>query len=92
MDVRISRPGLDDPGYFNYAEGAAAFFSTLKNPESLSVREVNKALDWLMGLVVVPDGEKARSYKSKVRQHLREASFNELIELIQIPEAEPDPK
>lgn len=92
MEVKIKRPGLDDGGFWEYAEGTSAFFATLRSPQIVSQDEINKALDWLLGLVVVPEGEKEKAYRDKVKKIIRGYSFNELINLITMPEAEPDPK
>lgn len=92
MEIILSnKPGLDDKGYFDYAEKTATFFQTLRNPSVLSPQEINKALEWLVSLVVVPKGKQERAYRNKVKKIIKGYSFNELIDLISLAD-EPDPK
>jgi len=91
MEIKLSSPGLDDKGYFKYAEEQASFFQTLRNPSVLTPQEVNKAKSWLISLVVVPEGEKERAYKNKVKKIIDEYSFNELVDLVSMKD-KPDPK
>ena len=92
MEIKLSnKPGLDDKGYFKYAEETASFFQTMRNPSVLSPQEVIKAREWLVSLVVVPDKEDEIEYRNKAREVIGEYSFNELIEIVTVA-SEPDPK
>ena len=91
MEIKISMPGLDDKGYFKYAEESALFFSMLKNPALHTPAEINTAREGLVRRVIVPEGESEKKYRKKVRKIINEYSFNELLELVTSP-AEPDPK
>ena len=92
MEIKLESPGLDDKGYFKYAEEIATFFQAMRNPSVLSPREINKAQDWLLSLVVVPDGQKERTYKNKARKLISGYSFNELVNLVSMKDDKPDPK
>ena len=91
MEIKLSAPGLDDKGYFKYAEETATFFQAMRNPSVLSPQEVSKAKSWLISLVVIPDGEKERAYKNKAKKAIDGYSFNELVDLISMKD-KPDPK
>ena len=92
MEIKLNSPGLDDKGYFKYAEEISTFFQAMRNPSVLSPDDINKAKSWLIGLVVVPEGQKELAYKRKARKLINEYSFNELIDLVTTKEDKPDPK
>jgi hypothetical protein len=92
MEIKLDSPGLDDKGYFKYAEEISTFFQVMRNPSVLSPQEINKARSWLLSLVVVPDGKQERAYKNKAKKLINSYTFNELIDLVSTKESEPDPK
>ena len=92
MEIKLNKPGLEDAGYFPFAEKAAEFFQVLANPFVLKPLEIRKAKSWLISLVVIPEGEDKKKYIKEITSVINKKSVKELIEMVSLANSDPDPK
>lgn len=94
MELKLRRIQPEDKGILKHNRKMSMFIRALTNPVALTPLEFEEAIDWFVGLVIVPEDEDEKKYRQKAKNLIEDLSMDEILDLIQKFELkiEPDPK
>jgi len=55
MKLKIKYPEENEKGVLKYIRNSALFNEVLQNPSEFKVKDIDKAYDWLLSLVIEPE-------------------------------------